>query len=107
MRIPTSSLPCSHSHNAGLLPRQIEGSAACNQARLAIVGALGDTRDNVGEIADATVAQAAMDGLEMAGSGIREIGAALIAGEAPPQDGRDTTEAGLAATADALAVGDA
>ncbi|KAH9889699.1 hypothetical protein F4778DRAFT_753740 [Xylariomycetidae sp. FL2044] len=87
-------------------PRQIQGSAECNAARARIVSALGDTKDSVGQIQDATVQDAASTGLNQAQAGILQIGKALIAGDAPPQDGRDQVDTGLAAAGDALAGGD-
>ncbi|KAF2738916.1 hypothetical protein EJ04DRAFT_573371 [Polyplosphaeria fusca] len=89
-----------------VLPRQIAGGAACNIARLQIVSALRQTGNSVADIQDQTVAQEAQAGLDQASDGISQIAQAIIAGEAPPQDGRDLTEAGLAATTQALAGGD-
>ncbi|KAI1344375.1 hypothetical protein F5Y15DRAFT_366445 [Xylariaceae sp. FL0016] len=87
--------------------RQIfQDGLACNIARLQIVGALGDTKDSVGQIQDATVADAASTGLQMADDGISQIAQAIVAGEAPPDAGREMVEAGLTAAGKALTGGD-
>lgn len=83
------------------------GGIACNVARLQIVGALGDTEDAVGQIADADTASAAQAGLDQANGGISEIASAILAGEAPPDSGRAEVEAGLEAVGSALSAGDA
>ncbi|KAI0012344.1 hypothetical protein F4779DRAFT_614796 [Xylariaceae sp. FL0662B] len=83
------------------------GGIQCNAARFRIVGALGDTEDAVGQIQDTAVQDAASTGLQQAQDGIGQIAQAIIAGEEPPQEGRDQVEAGLGATGDALAGGDA
>jgi hypothetical protein len=75
-------------------------------ARLGIVSALGDTMDSISQIQDPTTKQAAAAGVDQANAGIRQIASAIIAGQAPPQAGRDTTEAGLTAAGQALAAGD-
>lgn len=90
-----------------VLPRQIfGGNIRCNVARLGIVSALGDTMDSISQIQDPATKQAAAAGVAQANSGIREIASAIIAGDAPPQSGRETTEAGLTAAGQALAAGD-
>ncbi|KAI1081106.1 hypothetical protein F5B20DRAFT_71977 [Whalleya microplaca] len=83
------------------------GSIPCNAARFRIVGALGDTKDAVGQIQDAGVQDAASTGLQQAQDGIGQIAQAIITGQDPPQAGRDQVEAGLGAAGDALAGGDA
>ncbi|KEF57667.1 uncharacterized protein A1O9_05585 [Exophiala aquamarina CBS 119918] len=93
--------------NAAVLPRQIfGGNIRCNVARLGIVSALGDTMDSISQIQDPTTREAAAAGVDQANSGIRQIASAIISGQAPPQEGRDTTEAGLTAAGQALAGGD-
>ena len=89
------------------MPRQVlGGNIQCNLARLGIVNALGDTSDSISNIQDPATQQAAAAGVEQANSGIRQIASALVAGQAPPAAGRDTTEAGLTAAGQALAAGD-
>jgi len=83
------------------------GGIQCNVARLRIVKALGDTQDSVGQIQDTTVQQDASAGLKQAQGGIGQIAQAILAGEAPPQGGRDEVEAGLNAASSALDSGDA
>ena len=82
------------------------GGLGCNIARLQIVRALGDTGNAVAQIQDSATQQAAEAGLIQANAGIESIAQALVAGEAPPQSGRDEVEAGLVATGNALASGD-
>lgn len=102
--------PWSHSETnsfAAVLPRQIfGGNIRCNVARLGIVRALGDTMDSISQIQDPATKQAAAAGVAQANSGIREIASAILAGDAPPQSGRETTEAGLTAAGQALEDGD-
>ncbi|PVH96095.1 hypothetical protein DM02DRAFT_535952, partial [Periconia macrospinosa] len=83
------------------------GGLGCNVARLQIVRALGQTGNDISGIQDASVKQSAQAGVDQANDGIGQIAQALLAGEAPPQDGRDITEAGLTAASSALAAGDA
>ena len=110
MQVGKSLSPsCSHSakNATAVLPRQfLGGNIQCNLARIGIVGALGDTTDAISQIQDPATAQAAAAGVDQANSGIREIASALVAGEAPPDSGRATTEAGLTAAGQALAAGD-
>ncbi|KAK5051038.1 hypothetical protein LTR84_003597 [Exophiala bonariae] len=62
--------------------------------------------DSISQIQDPATKQAATAGVNQANSGIRQIASAIIAGEAPPQEGREITEAGLTAAGQALAAGD-
>ncbi|KAK8119814.1 uncharacterized protein PG998_004440 [Apiospora kogelbergensis] len=89
-----------------IAPRQQQSSAACNQARLAIVTALAQTRNSAGDIADAATQSAAEAGLDQAGAGIRTIAQAIVGGGAPPADARDEVEAGIQAAGAALQNGD-
>lgn len=90
----------------GLIARQATpASPECTQARQAIVSALRTTGANVQQIQDPTTQQAAVAGVQQAGSGIRQIAQALAAGQPPPAEGRDVTETGLVATGNALAAG--
>lgn len=82
------------------------GSIGCNIARLDIVGALGDTEDNIADIQDPDTQAAAQAGLDQANDGIGQIAQAILSGEAPPQEGRDEVETGLAAIGEALESGD-
>ncbi|KAI1862726.1 hypothetical protein JX265_007164 [Neoarthrinium moseri] len=85
-------------------PRQ--SSLACNAARLQIIKALSDTKKSVADIQDPTVQQAAAAGVKQAQQGVTQVAASLLTGQAPSADGRNTVEAGLNATATALAGGD-
>lgn len=90
-----------------MLPRQAQSSAACNAARINIVGNLIQVNNFIQQIEDPATQQAAQAGVDEAVSGIQTIGEAIVAGEAPPAEARDITGAGLQATGEALAAGDA
>ena len=94
-------------HVAVVSRQFLGGGIACNIARLRIVRALGDTSDNIAGIQDASVQQTAQAGVDQANEGISQIAQAIFAGEAPPAEGRDITEAGLTAASSALDSGDA
>ncbi|KAK7428820.1 hypothetical protein QQZ08_004590 [Neonectria magnoliae] len=94
---------------APLEPRQLLGQLGgiqCNLARVRIVGALGDAGDAIDNIQDQATSAAASAGLDQANAGISQIASALIAGEAPPDEGRTEVEAGLQAIGAALDSGD-
>lgn len=71
-----------------------------------IVGALGDAGDAIGNIQDPATSAAASAGLNQANAGISQIASAIVAGEAPPDEGRTEVEAGLQAMGAALNSGD-
>ena len=84
----------------------LNASPGCNIARLRTVAGLTATTAAVAGINDsgagATALADAKAGLADARAGIGSIAKALVAGQAPPQDGRDQTEAGLTAAKTAL-----
>ncbi|KAI0023306.1 hypothetical protein F4780DRAFT_729211 [Xylariomycetidae sp. FL0641] len=92
--------------NAGTLGSRQLGGLTCNIARIRIVTALGQTKDEVGSIKDTAVADKASTGLDQAGSGIGEIAKALLSGEDAPAASRDKVAAGLTAAGTALKAGD-
>ncbi|KAH6988349.1 hypothetical protein EDB80DRAFT_689931 [Ilyonectria destructans] len=94
---------------AAINPRQLLGqlgSIQCNIARVRIVGALGDAGDAISNIQDPATSAAASAGLDQANAGISQIASAIVAGEAPPAEGRSEVEAGLQAMGTALTAGD-
>lgn len=96
-------------HTAAIKPRQLLGqlgSIQCNIARVRIVGALGDAGDAISNIQDPATSAAASAGLDQANGGISQIASAIVAGEAPPAEGRSEVEAGLKAMGTALTAGD-
>jgi hypothetical protein len=86
----------------GNIPRQQQPSAACNQARIDIVSALGTAGTTIPQIQDPTVQAAAAAGLSQARGGIIVIAQAIEVGAAPPAAGRDQVAAGLTAMGVAL-----
>ena len=64
------------------------------------------TRGISDDIADATVKDGTVAGLDAAGDGIKAIAKALFTGGAPPAEARDAVKAGLDASTAALAGGD-
>lgn len=92
---------------APLAERQLFGSLGgigCNVARVQTVAGLARTIGEVNRLSQAAAADSATANaastagaaLQSAQGGIRDIAVALFTGQAPPQAGRDTVEAGLA-----------
>ncbi|GJC96413.1 hypothetical protein ColKHC_05239 [Colletotrichum higginsianum] len=88
-----------------LRSRQI-GDVDCNVALLQIVDAISSAQDTVGGIKDATVKNAAADGLNQASDAIGNIGVALISGQKAAAEDRTSVQTGLNATGTALQGGD-
>ncbi|EJD01795.1 uncharacterized protein FOMMEDRAFT_156920 [Fomitiporia mediterranea MF3/22] len=95
--------------DAQLVRRQV-GNLQCNLDRLAIVTALGQTKNDVNSLAsagssDSSVTSATSDaltGINSAQDGIATIAKALISGQTAPADARDQVGQGLTTAQNAL-----